>query len=184
MVRPRARYAFRGQMLTAYEIAEILGETPAFVRKRVRDGIPIDLPHRRTRCKPSAEPRPPRKASGHATASNVTDDALYTDEDPAAQYIERYFAEGEPLHSAQEIAELLECSLDDATTYREQLRREMFGGRPTLEVVGELHGVSRERVRQAQEHALEKLRKQPRSRAMVLEMRDDVATLQVMRKAM
>lgn len=212
----RKRVQFRGEMRTYDEIAEIIGVHVNTIRSRISQGIPLDSPRQnvrnlvtfrgqlmsisdvaretgrswdavKLRLDRGVELDADHVPTAARVSANVTDDNLRIEEDKQAQYVESYLAAGEPMLSAQEIAESFaddpeweSCDLEEAVELREALRRELFAERPTLELVGELRGTCRERVRQIQETALHKLR--TRSSMAVRDMRDSLAVLQTMRK--
>ncbi len=179
MPKKAAPIPYEGGFKTYKEIAAITGRDEEWVRVRWHKGLPISVAaaNRTRRGVREGDDRIPRT---QRLGSDLTDCSLPYDEDKAALEANRYFIEKEPLHSAQEIAELMGCDLEDALLYREELRAWMFGSAPTLEVVGDISGLSRERVRQVQEQALERLR-HPRLRTVLSVMREDANQLDRMR---
>jgi DNA-directed RNA polymerase sigma subunit (sigma70/sigma32) len=155
---------FQGKQRTIGEIAHLTGRSYDAVRLRIARGLALD-----------ADEATVRAAKWAGEDTNVTNDKLYTEDDRRAQYIESYFWGGEPLTTVHDIVSMFECSTEEAIELHDQLRAEIFGPRATLEFIGECHGVSRERVRQVQERALEKLRTSPRASRELRAMRENSA---------
>lgn len=165
--RPAKTVLHNGQMLTFKQIGELEGLPYDTIRSRYRKGIPLD----------GAAYSSATKAKGGyraRTAEDVMDKHKSYEQDVVAQAVNAYLDAREPLHSVQEIAEMKQCDLEDALWYRDELRRVLFrGNSPTLELVGQICGVTRERVRQLESLGLRKARTRPKSRADLQDMRED-----------
>jgi hypothetical protein len=160
----RESWRFRGELRTIREIAALTGRCYDAVRLRIQRGVALD-----------ASDAEVRAAKPQSADVNVTVDALRIDEDRQMQFIENYFYNGEPLTSVHEIVAMFGCNVEEAVELREQLRGEIFGKHATLEFIGDVFGVVRERIRQIQDEALRKLRTRPTSRRVLLEMREDAS---------
>lgn len=168
---------FRGEMRTYKEIGGILHMSASRIRARHAAGIPLDAPSQRV-VRGVGEVADRRRISG----INVTNDRLPYEQDVQAQAVNQYFLAREPLHSVQEIAELMDCDLEDALLYRDELRNLLFPRQPTLQLVGDVLGVSRERVRQLEERAYKRARAKPQNWPILASMRDDVSELESSRR--
>lgn len=160
------RFLFRGQMRPVSEIAAIVDRSETWVRACVMAGLDVDH----------------AKASGRNPPQerfyNLFDDDLPFAQDARAQHAWNYFQRGEPVSTDEEIREAMaewvagefgagaRLSDEGVAWAREQLRLAMFvngkhhtGDGEQLEIVGDLFGVSRERIRQIEARAMRRSRR-------------------------
>lgn len=183
MSRPPKLHMFREKLHTIEEIADLQGVKRATIENRIRSGLPLDVEKYQRRHPPVGDRRPGRVGAERIIGTAVND-AKHFAEDTGVRYAYSYFEAGDVLHSAQELAEMFGCkSIEGGMLIREWLRAEMHSApQPTLEHIGDLIGIVRERTRQIESRALEKLRESPKTRAKVREMRETVIELGRMRK--
>jgi hypothetical protein len=162
---------FRGQLRTYREIGLILGVSPGCIRHRHKHGEVIDSPSLYL-VRGAGE-----KCGRRMQGANVTNDRAPYSHDSSAQAANQYLLAREPLHSVQEIAELMDCSLEDALLYRYELRASLFRSAPTLEIIGGIMGISRERVRQLEERATQRIRGKPSLWPILKRMQEDASEL-------